>query len=163
MLTPSGFDPQALLDAVDAQRRERGMTWAALSGELHISTTTIKNMTERKWGLELDGVIGLASWVGRTVESFAGGDGGPPPKRREPNGGFIRFDTKALHAALNEERERRGMTWQEVAAEIWPTGPWGADKLKGLAKGGRGEVYSALAICTWLGRTIQSFVKESVF
>src|SRR5262245_50368801 len=74
------FDPQALTDAVDAQRRARGMTWAALSKELGISTTTIQGMSKRKWGIELDGVIGLARWVGRTVESFAGGEGGPPPR-----------------------------------------------------------------------------------
>src|SRR5262245_13498049 len=101
------FDPQALFDAVDAQRRERGMTWSDLSKELRISTSTIKNMTTRKWGIELDGVMGMARWVGRTVESFAGGDGGPPP---EPNSygktrRFLRFNTAALYAALNEERE----------------------------------------------------------
>ena len=68
----SKFDPQALFDAVDAQRRQRNMTWADLSKELRISTTTIRSMPKRKWGIELDGVIGLARWVGRTVESFAG-------------------------------------------------------------------------------------------
>src|SRR6186713_766459 len=139
------FDPQALFDAVDAQRRERGMTWSELSQELHISTTTIKGMTKRKWGIELDGVIGLAHWGGRTVESFAGGDGGPPagPNSRGKFGRFLRFDTAALYAALNQERERRGMTWDQVAAEIWPAGPWGAKQLKGMARGGRSEVYNA--------------------
>lgn len=48
----SRFDPQALLDAVDAQRRERGLTWAELSAELHVSTTTI------------------CGWLGRTIQSF---------------------------------------------------------------------------------------------
>jgi len=32
-----------------------------------------------------------------------------------------------------------------------------------MAKGGRSEVYSALAICEWLGRTIQSFERETMF
>src|SRR5262245_40725384 len=114
------FDPQALYDAVDAQRRERGMTWKDLSNELWIATSTIKGMTKRKWGIELDGVIGMARWVGRTVESFAGGDGGPAP---EPSSyaqtrRFLRFDTAALYAAVNDERERRGMTWDQVAAEV---------------------------------------------
>jgi hypothetical protein len=158
------FDPQALYDAVDARRRERGMSWADLSRELHISTTTIKGMTTRTWGIELDGVIGLSRWVGRTVESFAGGDGGPSPEavsyataRR-----FLRFDTKSLYTAVDSERERRGMTWDQVAAEIWPLGPWGATQLKGLARGGRADVYKALATCEWLGRTIQSFERETL-
>jgi hypothetical protein len=159
------FDPQALFEAVDAQRRERGMTWGDLSKELYISTTTIRNMPKRKNGIELDGVIGLARWVGRTVESFAGGDGGPP---LEPNSylqtrRFVRFDRRALHAAVNEEREHRGMTWEQVASEIWPSGPWGPQQLKSMAGGGRADVYQAVAVCEWLGRPIQSFLYESIF
>ena len=121
-------------------------------------------MPKRKGGIELDGVIALARWVGRTVESFAGRDGGPPPfpDSWRTTGRFQRFDTRALHAALNAERGRRGMTWNQVAAEIWPKGPWGASRLTRLAKGGRGEVQSALAICGWLGRKIQSSMKEPV-
>lgn len=156
------FDPQALLDAVDAQRRERGLTWAQLSAELHVSTSTIKGMPKRPWGIELDGVIGLAHWCGRTVESFAGKDGGPPPAdthRKTPP--FLRFNTAGLYAAVNEERGRRGMTWAQVASEVWPAGPWGETQLRNMAKGGRSDVYSALAICGWLGRTIQSFMHET--
>ena len=161
----SRFDAQALYDAVDAQRRERGLTWADLSKELHISTSTIKGMTKRAWGIELDGVLGLARWVGRTVESFAGADGGPPPRpgSHGRSGRFLRFDTAALYVALNAAREQRGLTWDQVAAEIWPAGPWGPNQLKRLAKGGRADVHSALAICDWLGRTIQSFQHETMF
>ena len=159
------FHPQALLDAIDAQRRERGMTWADLSKELLVSTTTIRNMPKRRWGIELDGVMGLARWVGRTVESFAGGDGGPPPKPNSfwKTGRIIRFNTAALYAAVNEKREERGMTWDQVAAEIWPLGPWGAAQLKHMARGGRTDVYRAVPICEWLGRTIQSFQHETMF
>jgi transcriptional regulator with XRE-family HTH domain len=159
------FDPQALLDAVDAQRRARGLTWSQLSAELHVSTTTIRGMPKRRWGIELDGVIGLAHWCGRTVESFAGADGGPPPaatgQRRAPP--FLRFDTAALYAAVNDERERRGLTWAQVATEVWPSGPWDEAQLRQMAKGGRSDVYRALAICGWLGRTIQSFTHETMF
>ena len=51
----------------------------------------------------------------------------------------------------------------QVAAEIWPSGPWGHKQLKGLAKGGRSEVHRAVAICEWLGRSIQSFEHETMF
>ena len=160
----SPFDPQALLDAVNAQRRERGLTWAELSGLVHISTTTIRSMPKRKWGIELDGVIGLAHWCGRTVESFAGVDGGPPPAGRpRSTPPFLRFDTAAVYAAVNDERERRGLTWSQVASEVWPSGPWGEDQLRQMAKGGRSDVDKALAICGWLGRTIQSFMHETWF
>ena len=154
------FDAQALLDAVDAQRRDRGMSWSALSKELGIATSTIQEMPDRRWGIELDGVIALARWLGRTVESFAGGDGGPPPAPGS-SGRFQRFRTAALYAALDAERERRGLSWEQVAKQVWPSGPWGPDRLRNLAKGGRGEVHSAVACCEWLGKSIQSFQQES--
>ena len=152
------FDPQSLLDAVDAQRRQRGMTWQKLSDELGVSASTIKQMPKRRWGIELDGVTAMTRWLGRTVESFAGGDGGAPPSvSRRP----LRFQTKDLFEALNGQRARRAMTWDDVAAEIWPSGPWGARQLTKLAKGGRIDVQSALNACQWLGRTIQSFQRET--
>jgi hypothetical protein len=121
-------------------------------------------MPKRRWGIELDGVIGLAHWCGRTVESFAGADGGPPPTpshRSFPP--FLRFNTAGLYVAVNEQRERRGMTWAQVASEVWPSGPWGEAQLRHMAKGGRSDVYKAVAICGWLGRTIQSFMHETWF
>jgi hypothetical protein len=157
------FDPQALYDAVDAKRRERGMTWASLSKELHVSTTTIKNLPKHRLAIELDGVIALACWLGRTVESFAGGDGGPvpPPGSYGTTGRFLRFDTAALYVAVSEERRRRGLTWNQVSREIWPTRRTGVDQLKGMSRGGRSNVYRALAICEWLGRPIRSFQRET--
>ena len=58
------FDAQALYEAIDAQRRERGMTWNELANELRVSTSTIKGMTKRQWGIELDGVMGMTRWLG---------------------------------------------------------------------------------------------------
>jgi hypothetical protein len=158
------FDPQALYTAVDARRRELGMTWADVSRELHVSTSTIRGMTKRRWGIELDGVIGMTRWLGRTVESFAGGQGGPPPNpaSHSRTARLMRFDTAALYFAVDEERERRRMTWDQVAAEVWPSGPWGSRQLKNMAKGGRSDVYNAVAICEWLGRTIESFQRETI-
>ena len=159
------FEPKALLAAVDAQRRERGLTWHALSEELRVAKSTMKGMPQRRWGIELDGVLAMTRWLGRTVESFAGGDGGPTPAPDSigKSGRRLRFPTAALYAALDAERERRSLSWDQVAAEVWPSGPWGPDQLRNLAKGGRADVYNAIAICEWLGRTIQSFQQETSF
>jgi hypothetical protein len=158
------FDPKALTEAVDAERQARGLTWAELSRQVHVSTSTIKGMADRRWGIELDGVLGLTRWLGRTVESFAGGDGGPSPDAADfrPAPPFLRFDTRALHAAVDRRREERGITWYDAAGEIWPDGPWGADQLKNLAKGGRTDVSSALAIVEWLGATISAFTRMTI-
>jgi hypothetical protein len=96
-------------------------------------------------GIELDGVMGMTRWLGRTVESFAGGDDGPSKSGvLTKSDRDTRFDTKTLYAAVDEERQRRGMTWQQVALEVWPSGPWGPNQLKRLANGGRADVYAPL-------------------
>jgi hypothetical protein len=45
------------------QRRERGMTWNELANEPCVSMSTIKGMTKRPWGIELDGVMGMTRWA----------------------------------------------------------------------------------------------------
>ena len=136
------FDPQSLFDAVDAQRRQRGMTWQKLSDELGVSASTIRQMPKRRWGIELDG-------------------GAPPLSGRSQRRRPLRFQTKELFVALDGKRASKAMTWDDVAAEIWPSGPWGARQLTRLSDGGRIDVQSALNACQWLGRTIQSFQRET--
>jgi hypothetical protein len=97
------------------------------------------------------------------VESFAGGDDGPAPRpnSRGRSGRFLRFNTAALYLSLNAERERRGMTLDQVAVQLAGR-PGRGNHLKRLANGGRSDVSSALAICEWLGSTIHSFQYETM-
>lgn len=66
---PGRFDSAALYAAMDAQRRARGMSWADVGRELKISPATL---TRTKLGgrLEVDGMLAMVRWVGRTVDSF---------------------------------------------------------------------------------------------
>lgn len=63
------FDAQALRTALDQQRVELGMTWAEVSAEIGVSTAT---MTRLQLGgrLEVDGVLAMVGWLGRSVEDF---------------------------------------------------------------------------------------------
>src|SRR5438045_1383970 len=102
------------------------MMWKELVNELCVFISTIKGMIKCQWGFEFDGVMGMICWLGCTVESFVGGDGGLSKSGvLIKSGRYLRFDTKAFHAAVDEERQRRGMMWQQVALEVWPAGPWG--------------------------------------
>src|SRR3972149_5904199 len=75
----AAFDAQALYEALDDQRRARGMSWEALSLTLHVSSSTIKGMAGRQ-ELETDSVLQMTWWLGRSVESFCGEDApGPEP------------------------------------------------------------------------------------
>ena len=67
-----------------------------------------------------------------------------------------RFDPKALFQALDAQRKRRGLTWAAVAREIGVS----AGTLTRTADGGRMEADGMLAMCRWLGRSAESFVRD---
>ena len=67
-----------------------------------------------------------------------------------------RFDSQALYAALDKQRQERGVTWQELSREIGVS----ASTLARLRVGSRLEVDGMLAMVTWLGRPVEDFVKE---
>ena len=70
---------------------------------------------------------------------------------------MIRFDAPALYLALNARREAQGLSWADVARE---TGVAVAT-LKRTALGGRLEVHGVLAMTRWLGRSVESFTRET--
>lgn len=70
---------------------------------------------------------------------------------------MIRFDTVALYQALDAQRQQRGLAWTDVARE---TGVAVAT-LKRTALGGRLEVDGMLAMVHWLGRSVESFTRET--
>lgn len=68
--------------------------------------------------------------------------------------GVKRFDACALYAALDAQRQSRGMSWRQVALEIGVS----ASTLTRTKQGGRMEVDGMLAMVRWLGRPAESFV-----
>jgi hypothetical protein len=63
------FDTHALYEALDAQRLVRGLSWNDVARETGIAATTLKN-TAKGGRLEIDGMLNMVHWLGRTVESF---------------------------------------------------------------------------------------------
>lgn len=70
---------------------------------------------------------------------------------------MIRFDTAALHRALDAQRRERGLTWADVATQTGVA----VTTLKRTALGGRLEVDGMLAMVGWLGRSVESFTRET--
>ena len=70
----------------------------------------------------------------------------------------VRFDAAALYAALDAQRQERGMSWQQVAAELGVA----ASTITRTRLGGRMEVDGMLAMVRWLGRTVESFTRPMV-
>lgn len=67
-----------------------------------------------------------------------------------------RFDSQALYAALDKQRQERGISWQELSRAIGVS----ASTIARTRVGSRLEVDGMLAMVTWLGRPVEDFVKE---
>ena len=63
------FDTRALYEALDAQRAARGLTWSDVARETGVAIATLKR-TQEGGRLEVDGMLAMVAWVGRSVESF---------------------------------------------------------------------------------------------
>ena len=171
MSPEADFDIDALYQALDAERRARGLSWQRLALEISsqfdesrataISPGTLSGMRKRRV-IEGDGVLQMLRWLDRTPESFVPGDGtSSSPDATLPAVGrnsILRFDARAIHAALDARRDQRGMTWKQVAAEI---GGLNASSLTRLAKGGRVGFPDVMRVVRWLGRPAASFTRAS--
>jgi hypothetical protein len=156
----TGFFVRALYDALDAQRRAREMSWQQVAREIGgISASTLTGMRERST-LEGDGVLQMVRWLRRTPESFVPtADGASTAITMLPQarpGQMLRFDAGAIYEALDSERVRRGMTWQQVANEV---GGSSAADLTRLAQGGRVGFPKVLRVVGWLGRPVADFTR----
>jgi hypothetical protein len=67
-----------------------------------------------------------------------------------------RFDSKALFDALDAKRRTRHLSWQDVATEIGVS----VATITRTKTGGRMEVDGMLAMVTWLGVPVESFVRD---
>ena len=68
---------------------------------------------------------------------------------------MVRFDSKALYEALDAQRQKRGLTWKQVALEIGVA----ETTIKRTRQGGRMEVDGMLAIVAWLKVPVETFTR----
>ena len=66
---PIRFDTQALYQALDARREERGLTWKQVALEIGVAEATIKR-TREGGRMEVDGMLAMVNWLGVPVETF---------------------------------------------------------------------------------------------
>jgi hypothetical protein len=170
-VTPSGdVSLAAMYAALDAQRRDRGLSWAQTMREINrqpetrlrrpVSVSTVKSM-RTKTVAEADGVLQMLLWLNRSPESFIPGHPESEEVRaRLPNVSspqILRFDTRKLHAALEEQRRARKMTWVQVAREI----ACGVSSLTHLSTGGRTAFPQVIRMVRWLNRRATDFTRAS--
>jgi hypothetical protein len=165
---PADFDMAALHAALDAKRRALGLSWAGATREINrpdaapvLHPISVSSVTGTGQGRGVEGniVLQMLAWLDRTPESFIPGHPAPvtprtqlpqaPPDRR------LRWDVRALHAALDARRRDLGMTWKQVAEEI---GGFTPSTLTGLARVRHVGFPRVMRLVGWLDRPAADFV-----
>jgi hypothetical protein len=159
----------ALQEALDGERRARALTWDQAAAEINepfrntpsipISVSTLRAMTTKR-SVTSAVVLQVLHWLRRTPESFLiGRDAAPARGEALPAAGpaqILRFDTAAIHAALDAKRRERGLTWSEAAKEMQGFTP---GMLTNLAMGPLIGFPRVMALTQWLGRPAADFVR----
>ncbi len=70
---------------------------------------------------------------------------------------FRRFNAEALYHALDNERQRRKMTWTDISKEIHVS----ASTIQRTKRGGRMEVDGMIAMVSWLRVPVETFIRET--
>jgi len=150
------FDLIALHAALEARRTALALSWADVGRALGVSAGTLRTLGTRPRA-EGDGVLRMIAWLDDSPESFvpgrlhsAGAMPLPSPARA------LRFDARALYAALDVKRSACGLTWQQVAADA---GVGGAGALTRLRAGGRVMFPEVMRVLAWLGAPVAQFVQ----
>ena len=161
------FDMRAFHAALDGTRQTRGLTWAELATETNrpfegttsipIHPATLRGMLGKR-SVTSAVILQALAWLGRTPESFLAGDSAPTetPLPEAGPGRVLRFDTRALHGALDAQRRVRGLTWAQVAAELPGFTP---SMLTNLATGPLIGFPRVMLLTQWVGRPAADFVR----
>jgi hypothetical protein len=163
------FDMCALQSALDSERLGRKLTWDQLAAEINepfkntpslpISVSTIRSMTTKR-SVTSAVVLQVLRWLRRTPESFLAGRHAAPARGEVlPAAGpaqILRFDTAAMHGALDAKRRERGLIWSEAAKEMPGFTP---SMLTNLATGPLIGFPRVMVLTQWLGRPAADFVR----
>lgn len=166
---PPEFDMDAFWAATDAARRDRNLSWVDLASAINepfrgtpsipISVSTLRGMRTKR-SVTSAVVLQVLRWLGRAPESFLtlrNGVAEPCETLPEPGPSrLLRFDTQSIHAALDTERRRRGLTWKQVADELPGFTP---GTLTNLASGPLIGFPRVMLITQWLRCPATRFVR----
>jgi hypothetical protein len=164
------FDCGALFSALDAQRRDRGLGWRALTDELWEQSSELNAQLSdhplcggailrlpKRGAISCQYAMFMLRWLNRAPEDFLTGpvinvadvplpEAGPDSR--------LRWNLEQLHAALNAERRARDLTWAELAHELNCT----PNRLTNLRTARLADMDLAMRITQWLGQPAAGFI-----
>ena len=169
------FDGDALIRALDARRADRGLDWNVLADVLTKQSADLNAQladhamcpgalvrTARRGTMSCQYALILLRWIGRAPEEFLSGpvvDVGdvrlpePGPDRR------LRWDLGEVHAALDEQRRDRGLTWTALGAELGCT----PNRLTNLRTARLADMGLTMRVTQWLGQPAARFVHPATW
>ncbi len=164
------FDCGALFSALNAQRRDHGLDWRALADELWQQSSELNAQRTdhplcggaiarlpKRGATSCQYALFMLRWLRRAPEDFLTG---PVVDVRDvalPEAGTdsrLRWNLKQTHAALNEERRARDLTWAELAHELNCT----PSRLTNLRTARFADMDLAMRITQWLGQPAAAFI-----
>jgi hypothetical protein len=170
MRAPAVFDGVAMIEALDAQRAERGLGWTALADEMWRQSADLNAQrgdhalcpgalvrTAKRGTMSCQYALIILRWIGRPPEDFLTGAVKDVGDARLPEAGpdrRLRWDLGQLHAALNEQRGKCQLTWAQLAAELDCT----PSRLTNLRTARLADMDLTMRITQWLGQPAARFV-----
>lgn len=164
------FDGRALIGALDAQRAERGLGWTALAGELWQQSAELNVQladhslcpgallrTAKRATMSCQYALIILRWIRRAPEEFLTGPVVDVGDGRLPEAGpdsRLRWDLSQLHAALDQRRRERDLTWLALATELECT----PSRLTNLRSARLADMDLTMRITQWLAQPAARFV-----
>ncbi len=156
------FDLGALHAALEAKRRQLSLTWTDVVSEISspfvayrlrlIRASNLRDLADTRFGVEASIVLLTLIWLGRSPESFVPGHPGGDrldAQLSPPGAGALpSFDFALIHAKLDAERERRRLSWLQVAREIGS--PFTANGLQRFHRGRFIRFPAVMRLTRWL-------------
>lgn len=169
------FDGGALIEALDARRAEHGLGWTELADHLWQQSSALNARlgghsmcpgalvrTAKRGTMSCQYALILLRWIDRAPEEFLTGPVVQVGDVALPEAGpdsRLRFDLPSLHAALDEQRRERGLTWAALADELGCT----PSRLTNLRTARLADMELTMRITQWLGRPAAAFVRPAAW
>lgn len=164
------FDCGALFSALDAQRRDRKLGWYELADELWQQSSALNaqrldhplcggavQRLQTREAVSCQYALFMLRWLRRAPEDFLTGPVVDVGDVRLPKAGVdcrLRWDLSEVHAALDERRIARGLTWDELARALHCT----PSRLTNLRKARLADMDLAMRVTQWLERPAAAFI-----
>ena len=103
------FDLRRLFEAVDSQRTELTISWAALAREVGVSASTIRRFAGAE-DAEADGVLALVRWLCVAPEDFISASSVPGEKLVASGNGVVRVHMDSVARTAGDARGGAGRT-----------------------------------------------------